>query len=229
MKYAIVDLGSNTNPPFPLPDLSGRELPAPFLREGDRRHRGLHFRRGPLPRGDGTGRRGAAPVPGPPGEPGEERLYVFATASLRNIRNTGEAVEAIRRRAGVKVEVLSGEEEARMGYQGALLACGPDPAGAMFDIGGGSSEVLVARDGAVQKALSLPVGSLNLFNQYVSKLWPKRGNSPPSGGRSGRNSPPPASSPAGRRPGGSAEWEAPPGRCSKSPTPGTSGIPGSAP
>ena len=106
---------------------------------------------------------------------GEERLYVFATASLRNIRNTGEAVEAIRRRAGVKVEVLSGEEEARMGYQGALLACGPDPAGAMFDIGGGSSEVLVARDGAVQKALSLPVGSLNLFNQYVSKLWPKEG------------------------------------------------------
>lgn len=104
---------------------------------------------------------------------GEKEMHVFATASLRNIRNTGEAVEAIRGRTGITVDVLSGEEEARLGYQGALLACGPEAAGAMFDIGGGSAEVLEARDGEITLAQSLPIGSLNLFSQYVSKIWPK--------------------------------------------------------
>ncbi len=105
---------------------------------------------------------------------GMEAMHVFATASLRNIRNTREAVEAIQRRTGLFVDVLSGETEARLGYYGALLTCDLQT-GAMFDIGGGSTEILEVRKGDIRQAESLPIGSLNLFNQYVSKIWPKKG------------------------------------------------------
>ena len=67
--------------------------------------------------------------------------HVFATASLRNIRNTEEAVEQIRAATGVGVDVISGELEARLGYYGARTATDLQD-GAMFDIGGGSAEVV---------------------------------------------------------------------------------------
>ena len=44
----------------------------------------------------------------------------------------------------------------------------------MFDIGGGSAEVLEVRAGEVKKAQSLPIGSLELFNRCVDGLWPKK-------------------------------------------------------
>ena len=72
--------------------------------------------------------------------------HVFATASLRNIRNTEEAVEQIRAATGVGVDVISGELEARLGYYGARTATDLQD-GAMFDIGGGSAEVLEVRAG----------------------------------------------------------------------------------
>ena len=99
--------------------------------------------------------------------------HVFATASLRNIRNTEEAVAQIREDTGVEVDVISGELEARLGYYGTQLAT-PLRDGAVFDIGGGSTEILEVRGGEIRKAQSLPIGSLALFNTCVDGLWPKK-------------------------------------------------------
>ena len=74
---------------------------------------------------------------------------------------------------GVGVDVISGELEARLGYYGARTATDLQD-GAMFDIGGGSAEVLEVRAGEVKKAQSLPIGSLELFNRCVDGLWPKK-------------------------------------------------------
>ena len=100
-------------------------------------------------------------------------LHVFATASLRNIRNSREAVAAIREETGIGVEVLSGDEEAELGYYGALRTLDLRD-GALFDIGGGSTEIVEVRDGKILRAQSLPLGSLNLFKSCVSRIWPKR-------------------------------------------------------
>lgn len=99
-------------------------------------------------------------------------MYVFATASLRNIRNSDQAVQAIREETGVCVDVLSGDLEAKLGYYGALLTLDLRD-GAMFDIGGGSTEIVEVREGKILRAQSLPLGSLNLFRSCVSKIWPK--------------------------------------------------------
>lgn len=101
-----------------------------------------------------------------------EEVHVFATASLRNIRNTEEAVQTIRRTVGVDVEVLSGKLEAELGYYGALQTLRLEN-GALFDIGGGSTEIVEIQDGRILRAQSLPIGSLNLFNRCVSGIWPK--------------------------------------------------------
>lgn len=101
-----------------------------------------------------------------------EEMHVFATASLRNIRNSAEAVDAIREETGIRVDVLSGDLEAELGYYGALLNLDLRD-GAMFDIGGGSTEIVEVRDGKILRAQSLPLGSLNLFRSCVSKIWPK--------------------------------------------------------
>lgn len=100
-------------------------------------------------------------------------IHVFATASLRNIRNTEEVLAAIRESTGLEVEVISGELEARYGCIGAMLTC-PLAGGAVFDIGGGSTEIVRLENGKIISAQSLDIGSLNLYNRYVSELWPSR-------------------------------------------------------
>lgn len=98
-------------------------------------------------------------------------LHVFATASLRNISNTDEVVAAIRARTGIAVEILSGETEAECSFRGAMLE-NSSPSGMMVDIGGGSTELVTYRDGAMVGARSLPMGALSLYKKHVGYLFP---------------------------------------------------------
>ena len=100
-------------------------------------------------------------------------MRVFATASLRNIVNTAEAVQTIRDVTGVGVEVLSGEEEAALSFKGAVLPGGV-PTGVLADIGGGSFELVAYEDMAITTACSLPVGSLSLYTHYAEDLFPTK-------------------------------------------------------
>jgi len=97
----------------------------------------------------------------------------FATASLRNIKNTEQARQRIEDATGIQIDLLSGEEEARLGFVGAARTIDAD-SGLFVDIGGGSTELLSFRGRAVTTALSMPIGSLNLFIRYVSALLPTK-------------------------------------------------------
>ena len=96
---------------------------------------------------------------------------MFATASLRNIINTQEVLEEIRRICGLEVRVLTGQEEAIFDYFGALRTLnGPD--GLLVDIGGGSTELVLFHDRQVTSACSLPMGSLNMYTRFVRDIIP---------------------------------------------------------
>ena len=101
---------------------------------------------------------------------GFHSLHVFATASLRNISNTEEAVDQIQRATGLSVDVLSGEEEARLSFAGAVGA-GPE-SGLLIDLGGGSTELVVYQGREICSSCSLSLGSLSLFRRSVSHLHP---------------------------------------------------------
>ena len=71
----------------------------------------------------------------------------FSTAPLRNIRNTQEAIDQIYAETGYSVDVLTGLEEAYLDYYGVQREL-PVESGLLFDIGGGSTEILTfAHDG----------------------------------------------------------------------------------
>lgn len=93
---------------------------------------------------------------------GIDEMRVFATASLRNITNTEEAVERIFKSTGVRVDVLSGGDEARLDYAGASRGAGIRD-GVLIDIGGGSTELTEFSEGTVISAASMPIGSLNMY------------------------------------------------------------------
>lgn len=101
-------------------------------------------------------------------------LYVFGTASLRNIVNTEEALETIEAVTGIKVEVLSGADEAAFSFLGATVGGGAPGSGMLADVGGGSTELVAYQDGAITSGCSLPMGSLSLFTKHVSGLFPTK-------------------------------------------------------
>lgn len=104
-----------------------------------------------------------------------DSVYIFATASLRNISNSEEALETIEKRTGLSIELISGEEEAELGYAGASVQAGI-PDGAFVDIGGGSTEIAVFEKGKVTSRKSYGLGSLNLFKKCVKNILPGPGS-----------------------------------------------------
>ncbi len=97
---------------------------------------------------------------------------LFATASLRNISNTQEAVDFIFLRTGYRIHVISGHEEAFLDYFGVMYGTSLEK-GILIDIGGGSTEIATfAADGPAYME-SIPVGSLRLYTEMVSKFLPR--------------------------------------------------------
>lgn len=104
---------------------------------------------------------------------GFENLRVFATASLRNVSNTAEAIDLIQSSTGLPVDVISGTQEARLSFLGAVGNQGPEE-GLLIDLGGGSTELVAYREKEILSSCSLPLGSLSLYNSLVSRLHPKK-------------------------------------------------------
>lgn len=100
-------------------------------------------------------------------------VYAFATASLRNVTNTDYAVSVISSESGFPIEVVSGEQEAIYDFVGATCFM-PLDKGVLVDIGGGSTELALFADGKIEQALSLPIGSLNLYTEFVDDLLPNK-------------------------------------------------------
>lgn len=103
---------------------------------------------------------------------GKNNVHIFATASLRNIVNTKEVIEIIKNKTSYEVELLSGEEEATLDFIG-TTRCLNMESGAIVDIGGGSTEIVIFENRRIIYANSMPIGSLNLYVRHVKKVIPK--------------------------------------------------------
>ena len=98
-------------------------------------------------------------------------LTVFATAPFRNINNSREVLGRIKQETDIDVTVLSGEQEAFYDYVAATYNKDIDE-GIIVDIGGGSTELIFVHDGDIEKAVSIPIGSLNTYTKYISDIFP---------------------------------------------------------
>jgi exopolyphosphatase/guanosine-5'-triphosphate,3'-diphosphate pyrophosphatase len=98
---------------------------------------------------------------------GAAEIRIIATSAVREAANGAEFAAALERKTGAGVRVVSGPEEARLTVLGIVRGLGPwiGPLLA-FDIGGGSTEFVRARDGRVEAAVSLTVGVVPLAERY---------------------------------------------------------------
>jgi exopolyphosphatase/guanosine-5'-triphosphate,3'-diphosphate pyrophosphatase len=96
-----------------------------------------------------------------------DRIIIVATSAVREARNGAEFASALQTATGQAVSVISGAEEARLTLRGVMhgLAGGPRTL-VTFDIGGGSTEYVLARDGRVAASVSLRLGVVPLAEQF---------------------------------------------------------------
>lgn len=100
-------------------------------------------------------------------------LDCFATASLRNIKNSKEAIKAIESACMIKIDLISDTREGKLSFKGAISSIEAD-SGILIDVGGGSSEIVPFKKHKVISSISLPFGSLSLFDKYVTRMLPEK-------------------------------------------------------
>ena len=104
-----------------------------------------------------------------------EKVRFCATSAARDADNAAEFVDAVRERVGVEPDVLSGDEEAALSFDGAVRSLGgalPAPY-LVVDIGGGSTELILG-ERQVQAAQSLDIGSVRLTERHLHGDPPAR-------------------------------------------------------
>ena len=89
---------------------------------------------------------------------GAEEIYAFATAAVRSAENGQAFVQRVKELCGLTVEVISGEEEAEIGILGALGT----QDGAVVDVGGASTEIVIKKDGALVYKKSVDIGVVRI-------------------------------------------------------------------
>jgi exopolyphosphatase/guanosine-5'-triphosphate,3'-diphosphate pyrophosphatase len=104
---------------------------------------------------------------------GAERVAVVGTSAMRDAGGGDEVRADVLAALGVEARVVSGDEEARLTFRGAVSGLPLEVQGevAVFDIGGGSTEVVLARPGHepfIAFAESFDVGSVRLTERHIT-------------------------------------------------------------
>jgi exopolyphosphatase/guanosine-5'-triphosphate,3'-diphosphate pyrophosphatase len=103
-----------------------------------------------------------------------EVTVAVATASVRGASNASQFIKQVEKATGVRVDVLSGVEEARLIGLAASQGCaGRGTVNLNIDIGGGSTEISLFRDARPFSLFSVRVGAVGLTERYIKTDPPK--------------------------------------------------------
>lgn len=173
MKVAIIDLGTNT---FNL-----------LIAEKDKGggFKKISSNRIPVKLGEGTINKGfISEIPFKRGiealkqfsaiikEKKAERTYAFATSAIRSATNGAEFVSSAKQQAGIDVEVIDGNREAELIYFGNRKAVQlSNEYSLIMDIGGGSTEFIIATNNAILWKQSFLLGAARIM-EYIEPSDP---------------------------------------------------------
>jgi exopolyphosphatase/guanosine-5'-triphosphate,3'-diphosphate pyrophosphatase len=97
-----------------------------------------------------------------------EKIRAVATSVVRKSLNGNEFVEMVRKETGIEIEVISGEEEARLTVSGVLGAVSVlSDYSVIFDIGGGSTEYIFLKQGRILDLRSINLGIIHLSERFL--------------------------------------------------------------
>ncbi len=104
-----------------------------------------------------------------------DRVRAVATSAVREARNRGAFLERVRRETGLRLEVISGGEEAHLVFVAARHAMGSNGEPELLvDLGGGSLELILVRGGRALWTRSFKLGAARLVERFLPTDPPAR-------------------------------------------------------
>jgi exopolyphosphatase / guanosine-5'-triphosphate,3'-diphosphate pyrophosphatase len=105
---------------------------------------------------------------------GVTEMMAFATSAIREASNGDAVLRDVRRRTGIDLQVLTGDEEARLTFLAVRRWFGWSSGRLLvLDIGGGSLEIAVGSDEVPDVAISVPLGAGRLTREFLAGDPPK--------------------------------------------------------
>ena len=111
-----------------------------------------------------------------------DHTAAVGTSALRSAANSAEFITAVRKRTGIEVAVITGDDEARLTLLGVRWALSPGKGGGedpiasalVIDIGGGSTELITTVQGKIETMMSIPLGAVYLTERFIKNDPPLR-------------------------------------------------------
>jgi exopolyphosphatase / guanosine-5'-triphosphate,3'-diphosphate pyrophosphatase len=99
-------------------------------------------------------------------------IVAVGTSALRDATNAESLLTRIKAETGLNVRVLTGEEEAYYGYLAAINSATLSD-GFVFDLGGGSVQIIQVEDRQMKQAVSFPLGAVRMTEAFLSNDPPR--------------------------------------------------------
>lgn len=101
-----------------------------------------------------------------------DKYRAFATSAMREASNAKEVIDFIKDKSGIKIDIISGEEEARIIFSSELKNfLNSDNYYLFVDVGGGSTEISLLNKGKVLDSQSFPIGTVRLLDKKVDENY----------------------------------------------------------
>lgn len=101
-----------------------------------------------------------------------EKILIVATNAFRLISNRNEIINEIKKMFGWDIEIISGDEEARLTFLGSTFPIQMNTVNNVIDIGGGSTEFIHGHDSSIRFKKSFDIGVVSLTEKFFSNYPP---------------------------------------------------------
>jgi len=92
-----------------------------------------------------------------------DNAIMIGTEAVRKAENRSDFVNLLKTESGMDLTVISGKTEAELTFYGALFDLGVGDGNILLiDVGGGSTELIISKDGGINDSLSVPIGAMIL-------------------------------------------------------------------
>lgn len=111
-------------------------------------------------------------------ENGAEKIVSVGTMALRTAKNSADFVARVKELCGVEVQIIPGEEEARLSYLAVLSGLPLEEGGELviFDTGGGSTEFIFGEGTTLKNRFSVNLGALIITENFFADDPVKEGS-----------------------------------------------------
>lgn len=95
------------------------------------------------------------------------KIPIIATSAVRDSKNSHIFCKEVLKQCGQNVEIIDGKEEAKLGYEGVLMAFDSVKSMLIIDIGGGSTELIYGDNNGINILESLNIGAVRLTEKFI--------------------------------------------------------------